>query len=94
MLKNGIKVGGWVMDNQVRFYKLVYLQLQRTMRRASTLPFIVSPVSHAVFCLAYLASLGTLISGPVQAQTAAEAGSALKSSPMLIEVLRSQINPS
>ena len=73
------------MDNQVRFYKLVYLQLQRTMRRASTLPFIVSPVSHAVFCLAYLASLGTLISGPVQAQTAAEAGSALKSSPMLSE---------
>ena len=57
------------MDNQLRFYKRVYLT--PSMHRASSLshlPFLRSPVSRAVLCLVSVAALGVVFGEPVQAQ--------------------------
>ncbi len=82
------------MDNQLRFYKRVYLI--PSMHRASSLPhlpFLRSPVSCAVICLVSLAVLGVVFGEAVQAQglalepavDAASQRPVLKASPMLAE---------
>ncbi len=82
------------MDNQLRFYKRVYLI--PSMHRASSLPhlpFLRSPVSRAVVCLVSLAVLGVVFGEAVQAQglalepavDAASQRPVLKASPMLAE---------
>ena len=57
------------MDNQLRFYKRVYLT--PSMHRASSLshlPFLRAPVSRAVLCLVSVAALGVVFCKPVHAQ--------------------------
>jgi len=87
------------MDNQLRFYKRVYLlPSMHPASFLSHLPFLRSPVPRAVICLVSLAALGLVFGQAVQAQDlaaprlaiepavdAASQRPVLKASPMLAE---------